>query len=184
MSSSASTPTSRIPRLTAAVLLLGGAACSEDTTNKHRHDAGGGDGDGVDGGKTPNRGDSGAGVDVSTQRFDRVSKAFCLWYAECYPDDFAKYYGTQQKCVSDSNSYFADYVRTYGADCTDAVVDTIECTNELACTDDPAMKCEAQGEALLELCPIDERFNSSSMSNTNTKAAMKQRKHRGLRIPR
>ena len=205
-----STATFRIPRVTAAVLLLGGVACSEDTTNTHKHDAGArddndGGNNGADGGTHGGKPiDSGgllggggvlggggggapsANVDVSAARFDRTAKAFCMQYAECYPEDFAMYYGSQAECVSDSKSYFSQYVRIYGKDCADAILDAIDCTETVPCDQDPAGPCAAEGEALMTLCPDTGAYSSEEVSSsTSTKKHASARKKRaGLRIPR
>lgn len=158
--------TFRIPRVTAAVLLLGGA-CGGDGDGDGKP-GGDGDGDAMSSGD----GDaSGGSVDVSAMRIDQVARAYCAQYEECYAAEFASAYDSQTDCIDQNTAGAADYVEMYGEDCTDAMLDAIECASKLDCNEDPGTACTAFGAPLLELCP--EGLFEPVMT-----------KSRGLRIPR
>jgi hypothetical protein len=159
-----STTRFRIPRVTAAILVLGGACGDGDGNKDGGIPLGGGDGDGdgdVDGGGDGDGDGDGdvdagtgtGGTDVSTARMAKIAEGFCRQYADCDPEGFASYYDSEPDCVSDNKAFFSEYATAYGTDCADAILDVLACSNELTCTQDPADECQSAGRGVIDNCP-------------------------------
>lgn len=152
----------RIPRVTKAALLLGGAAC------------GGGDGGDNPGGST-------AGIDVSSSRIHAVAKAYCEQYQECYSDDFDDAYDSQADCIEAMEDGFDDDADNK---CADAALDYVSCYSKLSCSEleDVEEECGELFEAYSDACgEVPDRANSASSAKRVKGAKGVLRKYR---IPR
>ena len=122
----------RIPRVTEAALLLGGAACS--------------DASGPPGGSTE-------GINVSKSRIDALAKAYCEHYAECYDvDDF-----DTSACA---DHYADEFGEEPNEACLDATLDYVSCYTQVACEDRRHVReiCSDFIEAANEACPESEDY--------------------------
>jgi hypothetical protein len=128
----------RIPRMAAALLVLGGASCDDEKT----------------GSGTP--GSGAAGTDTSNARIRRVSREVCAKQESC---GWAEADGEEPLTVSQcteqliqdfTSGAFSD---AGGAPCIDAYLDLYECYVEAACEDED--DCNALLEAAYSQCDFD-----------------------------
>lgn len=157
----------RIPRITTAALLVGGAAC-------------GGDGGGTPGGTTN-------GTNVSSSRITAIAKAMCKQYQECDKDDFEDAYDDVDQCIDDRADYLDDQADAVNKACADAALDYLACYSTASCKDlpedeydDPPSKCEDFADAFEDEC-AGMGPDGSSDGSTKRAARAVLRKYR---IPR
>ncbi len=164
----------RIPRVVMAVLVLGGAACDDETKkksaeveeqegnknpNEMKDDAGSGSMNGkVDAGAdneeedAQNSGPQTGNIDVSQERITKVAADFCMSVFTCDQEYASEDWVDQDTCVADQVSYFEEYTSTYGDKCGDAQLDFYACMAEVDCDADPDTACEEEFGVLVTEC--------------------------------
>ena len=129
----------RIPRVTVAVMVLGGASCDDD------------------------KGGTG-GVNVSKSRIDRLAEQYCETVFECPEtrEDYEDEFGTEQQCVEQFGAELNSDLKEVSKECGDAYLDYYECYLSMGCSAEEG-DCEEFYERAKDECPDfeDEHFDNA-----------------------